>query len=80
MAASRCGTGSGKVEWNVRNCVNKGTNDGYRISGLRALRKKKMWNRTFGRSKQWNITTYEGHNCQFTNMAIWIERKELTIT
>jgi len=37
-------------------------------------------NRTIGQSKEWNIATYEGHNCQFTKMAVWSERKVLTIT
>ena len=51
IAGSRCGTTSGKVEQNFRNCVNKETDDGHRVSGLRALRKKKKWNKMIGRSR-----------------------------
>jgi intergrase/recombinase len=42
IAGSRCGTGSVKVEWNVRYWVNKVIGDGQTVSGLRTLRKKKM--------------------------------------
>jgi hypothetical protein len=70
IAGSRCGTGSCKVERNDRNLVNKVTDDGQRLSSLRALRKKKMWRRTIGRSKQWNISKYEGRNALFTKMGL----------
>jgi hypothetical protein len=50
-SARHCGTGRGKVEGRVRNYLSKRIDDGHKVSGLHALKKRKMLNRKIGFSE-----------------------------
>jgi hypothetical protein len=64
IAGSSCGTVSSKVEWNVRNWVNKETDDGHRVSGLRVLGKKNV------KYEVWMIKTIILSNMEIVTVSL----------